>query len=117
MQKICPFCLGTGHEPKIDVSFDSGFWSLDLGIWILISVFGSWSLDLGSFFLDFGAWILEFGSSSLDVGSCFFFLILEFGSWFFFFFWILELGFWILVKHVGGLLGERGVLNGFPLVM
>ena len=47
------FFWGTGHEPKLDVSFDFGFWILG---------FGFWSFDF--WILDFGVWIWRFAKNN-----------------------------------------------------
>ena len=74
------FFGGTGHEPKIDVSF--GFWSfdfggLDFGVLILgVRILEFWFWGFGSWSFDFGFWSFDFGG--LDLG--FFGLLISFVS-------------------------------------
>ena len=121
-KNICHFFGGTGHEPKIDVSF--GFWSFDfggldfgvliLGVWILefwFWGFGSWSFDFGGldlgvlilgvwilefWFWGFGSWSFDFGFWSFDLGV--FGLLISFVS-----FWKV---FWVWSGFLGKVLEE-----------
>ena len=74
------FFGGTGHEPKIDVSF--GFWSfdfggLDFGVLILgVRILEFWFWGFGSWSFDFGFWSFDLGVFGLLISFVSFWKVL-----------------------------------------